>query len=74
MSGETAGRFSFVLAQLVGNSLNLWTVTRLWAATHTDIVALRLTPYSEGANNYRFRHLRLDLMPPGVGEPIHAFG
>jgi hypothetical protein len=74
LSGESAGRFSFVLAQLVGESLHLWTVTRLWAAPHTDIVALRLTPYSEGANTYKFRHLRLDLMPPSVGEPIHAFG
>jgi hypothetical protein len=74
LSGESAGRFSFVLAQLVGNTLNLWTVTRLWAAGHTDIVALRLTPYSEGATNYQFRHLTLDLMPPQVGEAIHAFG
>ncbi len=74
MAGEAVGRFSFVLAQLVENSLNLWTVTRLWATPNTDIVVVRLTPYSEGAANYKFRHLRIDLMPPAVGERIHAFG
>jgi Trypsin-like peptidase domain len=73
-SGQAAGRFSFILAQLVGDSLNLWTVTRIWAAAHTDIVVLLLTPLSEGARAYKFHRLRFDLLPPKVGEPIRAFG
>src|SRR5688500_14097360 len=44
LAGEQVGRFSFVLAQLVADRLNLWTVTRLWASGDTDIVILRLTP------------------------------
>jgi hypothetical protein len=63
-----------MLAQLLGETLNLWAVTRLWTSTLTDIVVLRLTPYSPGARNYRFRHLTLDLLPPWVGERINAFG
>ena len=72
--GEGTGRFSLILAQLVGLELNLWTVTRLWTSGHTDIVAFRLTPYSPGAMAYTFRHLTLDLLPPAVGERISAFG
>jgi hypothetical protein len=71
---DSTGQFSFVLAQLVGNDLNLWTATRLWTSGLTDIALLRLTPYSAGANDYQFKHLTLDLLPPKVGEHIHAFG
>jgi hypothetical protein len=68
------GRFTFVLLQLVGNELNAWYVTRLWVSDIADIVLLRLTPFSAGASAYKFQHLTLDLMPPQVGEQIHAFG
>lgn len=73
-TGEQAGNFSLVLAQLVGTELNLWTVTRLWSSGHTDIIAFRLTPISAEAQRYTFRHLTLDLLPPAVGEKITAFG
>jgi hypothetical protein len=33
-TGENAGGFSLVLAQLVGDKLNLWTATRLWIGPH----------------------------------------
>jgi len=72
--GEDAGRFSLILAQLVGLQLNLWAVTRLWTSGHTDIVAFRLTPFSAGASQYTFRYLTLDLLPPAVGERVSAFG
>jgi len=68
------GRFTFVLLQLVGSELNAWHVTRLWVSDITDMVVLRLTPFSTAANSYKFQHLTLDLMPPQVGEHIHAFG
>jgi len=74
VDGEGAGRFSLVLAQLVGNQLNLWAVTRLWTSQLTDIVVLRLTPMSSGAQEYTFRRMALDLLPPTVGERISAFG
>jgi hypothetical protein len=69
------GRFTCVLLQLVGDELNAWYVNRLWVSELTDIVLLRLTPYSAGARAYKFpRRPTLDLMPPQVGEHIHAFG
>src|SRR4029453_19649877 len=72
--GELTVGFSFLLAQLVGEQVNLWTVERLWAAALTDIFLLSLKPLSEGAAKYQFKHLALDLLPPAVGEEISAFG
>ena len=74
MDGEAAGQFTFVLAQAVGNQLNLWSVTRLWVTALTDIVLMRLTPISAGAGQHKFRHLSLDLAPPRVGERVQGFG
>jgi hypothetical protein len=72
--GDMVGRFSLMLGQMVGDTLNLWTVTRLWTADFTDIVVLRLTPFSNGAREYNFRPLVLDLLPPKIGETVNAFG
>lgn len=74
VNGAAAGAFSLVLAQLVGDQLNLWTVTRLWSAQLTDIVVFRLTPISQGARDYTFRPMVIDLLTPAVGERISAFG
>src|SRR5262249_24266306 len=74
VSGEASGQFSIILAQLVENDLNLWAVTRCWMSDLTDIVLLRLTPYSAGAAAYKFKFLTLDLKPPAIGERIRAFG
>jgi hypothetical protein len=74
MEEENAGGFSFILAQIVGSTVNLWTVSRLWVSGETDIVFLHLTPYSEGASKYVFRRPTMDMLPPKTGEKIHAFG
>jgi hypothetical protein len=74
MNGEATGRFAFVLAQAVGNQLNLWSVTRLWATELSDIVLMRLSPASENAQKHKFRHLSLDLAAPRVGERVQGFG
>jgi hypothetical protein len=74
LDGENETKFSLVLAQQVGNSLNVWAGTRMWGSPLSDIMLLSVAPYSEGANEYQFRHLTLDLLPPRVGEKIHAFG
>jgi hypothetical protein len=73
-SDDATGRFSLILVQVVEQQANLWAVTRFWSSDISDIVLLRLTPYSVGATDYRFRHLTLDLLPPDVGERITAFG
>jgi hypothetical protein len=74
LTGEATTRFSFLLAQQIGNELNLWTVTRVWVSNLTDIVLLRLTPHSTGAAAYAFRALPIDVVPPRVGERVFAFG
>jgi hypothetical protein len=74
ISGEIFGRFTFILVQLVEQQANLWSVIRLWTSDISDIVLLRLTPYSADAAEYKFRHLTLGLLPPNVGEHITAFG
>ncbi len=71
---EAVTRFSFILAQQVGDELNLWNVTRVWASGETDIILLRLTPFSKGAQEYKFRHMTLAVLPPPIGTQIHAFG
>lgn len=68
------GHFTLILAQQVGEELNLWCVTRLWVSQDTDLALLRLSPCSKPAQKYSFRHLVLSVLPPKVGSQIHAFG
>jgi hypothetical protein len=72
-SGEHSGSFRLLLAQLMPDHVNLWRVTRLWPSDLTDIVVLRLQPYSDGSRYYTFRRLALDLLPPKIGERVRAF-
>lgn len=73
-SGGAATDFVLILAQQVGTALNLWNVTKVWASGETDVILMRLTPFSVGAQEYKFRHLTLAVLPPLVGTQIHAFG
>jgi len=63
-----------VLHHLVGHEDTYWTVTRLWVSDITDIVAMQLTPLSESSRAYNFSYPMFDLLPPAVGDRVHAFG
>lgn len=68
------GQFNLFLGQRVAEALNIWSVTKLWISGDTDIALLRLSPYSAGANDYKFRHLTLSVLPPRIGTQVHGFG
>jgi hypothetical protein len=72
--GEIACRFSLLLFQVFEHHTNAWAVTRLWTSPISDIVLLRLQPWSDRAGEYKFKHLTIDLLPPKIGDRISAFG
>jgi hypothetical protein len=76
IEGESTGSFSLQCFQVLeeGVSAALWDVTRLWLSPHTDIAYLRLQPASKTAQSHRWRRVRLNLLPPWVGERVSAFG
>jgi len=49
-------------------------VTRLWSYNYTDIAALRLSPTTQEALDYKWRLPRIDLIPPKIGERVSCFG
>jgi V8-like Glu-specific endopeptidase len=73
---KSTGGFSLQCFQVLkaGGSGALWDVTRLWLSPHTDIAYLRLQPASKTAQTHRWRGVRLNLLPPRVGERVSAFG
>jgi hypothetical protein len=73
---EVSGRFSLQACQILGEGKRavFWDITRLWWNGLTDIAVLRLTPRVKESLGYRWRCLKLRLLPPAVGERLHAFG
>jgi V8-like Glu-specific endopeptidase len=73
---ESKGSFSVQCFQVLeqGASGALWVATRFWLSPHTDIAYLGLRPASKTAQAHRWRGLRMNLLPPRIGERVSAFG
>lgn len=71
------GQFSIWAVQYPGVSSDpaLWRVTFVWGARFTDIAFISLTPANDLAERYSWAsRLKLNLLPPRVGERVVGFG
>ena len=73
---DAGGSFSIQALQVLdeGEHGALWDVRRLWLSPHSDIAFLRLDPRSCFPASHSWRCPKLDLLPPGVGARVSAFG
>lgn len=73
--GNTNGDFGLLAFQVIpGRRGVLWAVRHMWCSEHTDLAVLQLTPYSDLAANYRWRHPMLQFLPPAIGAEVWTFG
>jgi hypothetical protein len=68
--------FNIVAFQVVNKATtgNLWNIKRIWSSGFTDIVLLQLMPDYQSGKEYKWKSLKMDLLPPPLGDKIAAFG
>jgi S1-C subfamily serine protease len=74
---QLEARFSILAVQYPGVTSEpaLWRVTFVWGARFTDIAFVGLVPANSLAEKYRWvSRLKLNLLPPVVGERVVGFG
>jgi hypothetical protein len=76
MSSAARGSFSLVGFNICnsGRTGAVFSVTRTWSLPSTDLALLRLTPFSQEAEKFKWQLPILDMTPPNIGDEIDGFG
>ncbi len=73
--GDLHGEFSLLAQQVLSDRQGvLWVIRRLWCSPHTDLAVLQLQPFSDLANDYRWRSPQLHIQAPTEGAEVWCFG